>query len=282
MQYLLLIYSNEKDEANLPEDKQREVFGEWMAYTEDMKANKVFVAGDALQPTGTATSVRVRNGDRMVSDGPFAETKEQLGGYYLIEVQNLDQALEWAGKCPGARTGTATEWRRRPESSRRPHGADIREIAERYGVSETLVRAIVRAESGFDPAAVSPKGAGGLMQLMPQTASALGVVDRFDPRENVTGGVRHLRYLLDRYRGSVPMALAAYNAGERPVDAHGGIPPYPETQQYVRRVMREAGLRDTHSASHVLYRSVGPDETITYSNIRPTSRESRLLPRHDR
>ena len=180
---------------------------------------------------------------------------------------------------PGTSTGTGTGWLRLPQSSRRRHGADIREIAERYRVSETLVRAIVRAESGFDPAAVSPKGAGGLMQLMPQTASALGVVDRFDPRENITGGVRHLRYLLDRYRGSVPMALAAYNAGERPVDAYGGIPPYPETQRYVRRVMREAGLEDTHAASHVLYRYVGPDETLTYSNIRPTSKESRLLGR---
>ena len=148
-------------------------------------------------------------------------------------------------------------------------------------MSETLVRAIVRAESGFDPAAVSPRGAGGLMQLMPGTASALGVADRFDPRANITGGVRHLRYLLDRYQGSVPMALAAYNAGERPVDAYRGIPPYPETQQYVRRVMLEAGLEGTQAAPRVLYRSVGPDQTITYSNIRPTSKESRLLRRPD-
>ena len=81
MQYLLLIYGNEKDDANMSEAQQREVFGEWMAYTEEMKAKKAFVAGDALQPTATATSVRVRSGERIVSDGPFAETKEQLGGY---------------------------------------------------------------------------------------------------------------------------------------------------------------------------------------------------------
>lgn len=106
MQYLLLIYSNEQQDAAVPADQQREVFGEWMAYTEEMKAKKAFVAGDALQPTATATSVRIRNGDRMVTDGPFAETKEQLGGYYLIDVDNLDAALEWAAKCPGARSGT--------------------------------------------------------------------------------------------------------------------------------------------------------------------------------
>ena len=210
-----------------------------------------------------------------------ADAARVVGADGSIHFTNMPADPRYRG-LPGARTGTATGWLRLPEPSRRGHGADIREIAERYGVSDTLVRAIVRAESGFDPAAVSPKGASGLMQLMPQTASALGVVDRFDPRENITGGVRHLRYLLDRYRGSVPMALAAYNAGERPVDAYGGVPPYPETQQYVRRVMREAGLAHAHAASHVLYRYVGPDETITYSNIRPTSKESRLLRRHDR
>jgi soluble lytic murein transglycosylase len=181
---------------------------------------------------------------------------------------------------PGA-TGTGTGWLRLPARTRRDHAADIHEISQRFGVSPTLVRAIVRAESGFDPAAVSSKGAGGLMQLMPKTASALGVVDRFDPRENITGGVRHLRYLLDRYRGSVPLALAAYNAGEGPVDAYRGIPPYPETQHYVRRVMIEAGLKDSGVAPSVLYRFVRPDETITYSNVRPTSKDARLLPRLD-
>jgi soluble lytic murein transglycosylase-like protein len=94
-------------------------------------------------------------------------------------------------------------------------------------VSAALVEAVVCTESGFDPTAVSPKGAGGLMQLMPKTASALGVLDRFDPRENIRGGVRHLRYLLERYQGSVILALAAYNAGEVAVDAHRGIPPPP-------------------------------------------------------
>jgi soluble lytic murein transglycosylase-like protein len=132
-----------------------------------------------------------------------------------------------------------------------------------------LVEAVVRTESGFDPTAVSPKGAGGLMQLMPKTASALGVLDRFNPRENISGGVRHLRYLLDRYQGSVAMALAAYNAGEGAVDTYRGIPPYAETLQYVQQVLRHAGMSDSLRAAPLIYRYAGSDGTLTYSNLPP-------------
>ena len=137
-------------------------------------------------------------------------------------------------------------------------------------MSPGLIEAVVRTESGFDSTAVSSKGAGGLMQLMPRTAAALGVADRFNPRENISGGVRHLRYLLDRYQGSVALALAAYNAGERVVDTYRGIPPYPETQQYVRRVLRDAGLSQASGGTpRTIYRYRGPDDTLTYSNIPP-------------
>jgi soluble lytic murein transglycosylase-like protein len=150
--------------------------------------------------------------------------------------------------------------------------ADIREIAREHGVSPALIEAVVRTESGFASAAVSPKGAAGLMQLMPRTAAALGVVDRFDPRENIRGGVRHLRYLLERYHGSVVLALAAYNAGEGAVDAHRGMPPYPETHQYVHRVLQRAGLADSLAATEALYRYLGPDDVVTYSNLPPRPR----------
>ncbi len=106
MNYMLLIYSDEKAEAEVPEEQQREGFARWMAYTEDMKKSGAYVAGEALQPTATATSVRLRNGERITTDGPFAETKEQLGGYYILDVKNLDEALAWAAKCPGAEYGT--------------------------------------------------------------------------------------------------------------------------------------------------------------------------------
>jgi len=113
-----------------------------------------------------------------------------------------------------------------------------RAIAADHGLAPELVLAVVTVESGFRPEAVSPKGAQGLMQLMPSTAAALGVEDAFDPEANLSGGVRHLRDLLQRYQGDLPRALAAYNAGEGAVERHRGIPPYAETRAYVREVLR--------------------------------------------
>ena len=107
-------------------------------------------------------------------------------------------------------------------------------IARRHGMDPLLVRAVIRVESNFDPKAVSPKGAAGLMQLMPETAMRYGVDNRFDPAQNVDGGVRYLRDLMAMFDGNLSLALAAYNAGEGAVVKYGRrIPPYPETQQYV-------------------------------------------------
>src|SRR5213594_1264050 len=122
--------------------------------------------------------------------------------------------------------------------------AHIREVAVRYDIPPILVAAIVEAESEFNPRAVSRRGARGLMQLMPGTASSLRVSDTFDPYENIEGGVRHLRGLMDRYHGNLPLVLAAYNAGEQAVMVYGGVPPYRETRRYVSRILRRIGRPD--------------------------------------
>jgi hypothetical protein len=141
----------------------------------------------------------------------------------VVHLTNVPADPRYRG-LPGA-TGTSTGWLRLPPRSWARYAAEIQEIAREHGVSPGLITAVVRTESGFDPAAVSPKGAGGLMQLMPGTAAALGVADRFNPRENIRGGVRHLRYLLDRYRGHLPgNPSVSGDTAVRPAGADGGRP----------------------------------------------------------
>lgn len=113
----------------------------------------------------------------------------------------------------------------------------IHEAADRYRLEPALIRAVIQTESAFDPLAVSSAGAQGLMQLMPALAEELGVVDAFDPRENIMAGTRYLSALLGDHGGNLELALASYNAGPGAVERYGGIPPFEETQQYVRRIV---------------------------------------------
>ena len=110
--------------------------------------------------------------------------------------------------------------------------------AEKYGVDYALVKAVIKAESNFNPQAISKAGARGLMQLMPETANILRVNDPFHPEDNIEGGVRHLRYLLNLFKGNLHLVLAAYNAGEEAVFRYNDIPPYRETRTYVQRVLK--------------------------------------------
>jgi hypothetical protein len=149
---------------------------------------------------------------------------------------------------PGPRETAAAAAAARPRNEAQPaagapgQGAErsvdaiIAGAAEKHAVDPHLVRAIVKVESNFNPEAISRKGAMGLMQLVPQTARRFGVSDIFDPEENVDAGVRYLKYLLGLYNGNLRLSLAAYNAGEKAVDRHSGIPPYPETRQYVNKI----------------------------------------------
>ena len=114
----------------------------------------------------------------------------------------------------------------------------IRSASGRHNVDADLIRAVIKAESDFNSSARSHKGAMGLMQLMPETARLHNVADAYDPGDNVEGGVRHLKMLLERYQGDIELSLAAYNAGSSAVEKHGGIPPFAETREYVRRVLR--------------------------------------------
>lgn len=120
----------------------------------------------------------------------------------------------------------------------RQYDGIISEAANLYQLPESFIRAVMRVESNFNPNVVSHAGAMGLMQLMPRTARSMGVADPFEPRQNVLGGARYLRILANRFSGDLVLTVAAYNAGEGAVEKYNGIPPYEETQRYVRRVLK--------------------------------------------
>ena len=130
------------------------------------------------------------------------------------------------------------------------YAAEIRSAAAEFGVEEAIVRAIMHAESAFNPNALSRAGAQGLMQLMPATARRFGVANAYDPAQNIRGGVEYLAWLLKRFNGDLTLAAAGYNAGEGAVDRHKGVPPYSETQRYVVRVAQLAERYRGHLASN--------------------------------
>ena len=114
----------------------------------------------------------------------------------------------------------------------------VQKYADLYGIDPSLIHAIIQTESAYDPKAISSAGAEGLMQIMPKTAESLGITDSFDTDQNIEAGVRYLKNLLDQYDGNLEFALAAYNAGEGSVQKYGGVPPYPETITYIKKIKK--------------------------------------------
>jgi hypothetical protein len=190
-----------------------------------------------------------------------------LGGCLLISDPSVHaeiyQYIDAKGTISLTNVPTDARYRRvdflpnrlHPMISERELDPVINRFSREHQLHPALIRAVIKAESDFDPRAVSRAGAVGLMQLMPQTAVRMNVRDLYDPEDNIGGGTKYLRQLLDRFQGNLPLALAAYNAGERVVDRYRALPPINETRRYVRKVLRYYRIfltRDLAAGGHMI------------------------------
>ncbi|HWI55380.1 MAG TPA: lytic transglycosylase domain-containing protein [Desulfobacteria bacterium] len=162
--------------------------------------------------------------------------------FFVMRFSHLfDKLQNWVPTKPSSSIGGKRDGSMEKAVPPGEFNSMIIKAADRYNLNPSLLRAVVKVESNFNPAAKSKSGAQGLMQLMPSTAKSLGVIDPFEPAQNIEGGAKYLRNMIDRFEGNVELALAAYNAGPGNVRKYGGIPPFKETQNYVEKVLSEAG-----------------------------------------
>ena len=184
----------------------------------------------------------------------------------LVFVNSTDTELTKAASKGGASAArTLIEKRKKSLKGIQEH---IETTAKTYKVDPRLVYAMIEVESAWRPTAVSKAGALGLMQLMPDTARELGVRDPFDPNQNITGGVRYLRKMLDRFKNNLTLSLAAYNAGPNAVASYGGVPPFKETLNYIERIRTKYGRESASRPSRYgsIYPSVDDDGKLVYVN----------------
>jgi soluble lytic murein transglycosylase-like protein len=218
--------------------------------------NGFSIRHERRQVIGTITRLYVDGDDASFVDVPTAE----IDHFEAAPVQAVPSELAARRDAP-------------PAADIRS-GVDLNEVVKSasgtYHLDPDLVNSVIRAESGFNVRAVSPKGAQGLMQLMPQTASQLGVQNAFDPQSNVEGGTRYLRELLERYDFDLIKALAAYNAGPQRVEQYGGVPPYYETKAYVARIVRDFNKKKLAQKSA----EQTPTSPKTTTTPKPTGKEA--------
>jgi len=202
--------------------------------------------------------------------------QDQNGDLYITNIET-----DWLGKKNNKKPSPPPK-RINPSSSSPSSSSDytipaqylakIRQLAKKYQVQESLIISVARAESSFNPHAVSHKGAVGIMQLMKDTAIQYGVNNRYNADENLEAGVRHLKYLYEKYNHNLSLTLAAYNAGEEAVKKYNGVPPYSETRDYIKRVMRYMGMNYTeYSQSTTIYQYRTKDGSLMITDSYPTN-----------
>ena len=220
-------YINAPQITQTPKTDKPKSFAEVLKTSESQQTNKSGFGSFVTKTPSADVKARIL-GSNQVGDGSNVSKMGKFGA--LTGIKNKFNAL----KLSNLNTEIPEVKSNAPKAQIL---SMIDKVAQKHGVDEKLVRALVKQESGFNPNATSHCGAMGLMQLMPATAKSLGVTDAYNPVQNVEGGVKYLKSMLNKYNGNVILALAAYNAGPGAVDKYGTVPPYGETQNYVKSIL---------------------------------------------